>query len=123
LLDSHNCQHSFAPTLSCTGEGKIFGFVFKARNNLFSALGQLSTLCARSSAASGLLLFKFTFLESRSKVLIDAVGRGTCYLSTEALPAQRDRVSLAGTQLYLAAEFLLNVSFLVAELLSIYRRF
>lgn len=112
LLASHNCQHSFAPILSCTGEGKIFGFVFKARNNLFSALGQLSTVCARSSTASGLLLFKFTFLESRSKVLTNAVGRGACHLSTETLPAWiQTTCHSQALSCHLASKFLFKGSF------------
>lgn len=87
LLDSHNCQYSSATNVPYSREGKIFGFVFKMMNNLFSALGQLSTVHARCSTASGILLFKFTSLESRSKTLSNTVRCGAYNLSTKILPA------------------------------------
>lgn len=46
---------------SCIREGKILGFIFKMRNNLYSELGQLRTLCAQYSTASGIMMLKFAF--------------------------------------------------------------
>lgn len=83
-------------------------------NNLFSALGQLSTVHARCSTASGILLFKFTSLESRSKTLSNTVRCGAYNSSTEDFTyINRPHLAQQAPSCHLSSTFLFGVSFLV----------